>query len=668
MNVKERIEHLRILIKYHNEKYYDKDQPEITDFEYDKLSKELKSLEEQFPEFINSDSPTQYVPGTVKRELRKVQHDVPVMSLQDAFTIDEIYNFVKKVKNQIENPKFIVETKIDGLTVLLRYHQGKLTEGITRGNGEIGESVYENLLEIKTIPKTIPTKLPYLEVRGEVYMSNDAFKMVMKNQKEIGGKAYKTARNLAAGSLRQLDPSIVRKRNLDIFIFNLEISEGKEFISHSETLKWLSSQGFQIVPDYKLCTTADEVWECISELGKSRSELPFGIDGAVIKVDNLSDRRKLGSTSKVPRWAIAFKYPPEQKETIVEDIKIQVGRTGRLSPLAILRPVMLAGTTVSKATLHNQDFIDSKDIRIGDTVVIQKAGDIIPEVIKSIPEKRPLNAIKYIIPTTCPICNAPTVREENGADIRCVSDKCYAQLSRGISYFASKEAMDIEGLGPSSVESLMSEGYIKNIADIYFLEKYRDELVEKGIVGREKSTDNLLKAIEKSKENDLDRLLTGFGIQNVGKQTARVLASKFSDIDAISSASYNELISLPEFGEIVANSVLKFFEDEDTQKLIADLKKANVNLKSKLSEVTKDDRFFGKTFVITGTLPNLKRDEATRLIQLFGGKVSSSISKKTTFVLAGEEAGSKLTKAQDLGLKVIDEEEFNNMLLARPRS
>lgn len=661
-DVKKQIEQLRSLITYHNEKYYDQDAPEITDYEYDQLLKQLKNLEARYPQYVSSDSPTQKVGGTVKRELRKVKHDVPVISLQDAFTKTEVYDFVEKVKTQIPNAKFVVETKIDGLTVLLRYRNGELMEGITRGNGEEGESVYENLLEIDAVPKRIPTDLSYLEVRGEVYMSNETFEKILQKQQKSGGKTYKTARNLAAGTLRQLDPSIVKERKLDLFVFNLEIAEGKTFTSHAETLQWLSSLGFPVVPAYKFCTTADEVWKSIAEIGEKREGLPFGIDGAVVKVDNLNDRKVLGSTSKVPRWAIAFKYPPEQKETVIEDIQVQVGRTGRLTPLAVLKPVKLAGTTVSKATLHNQDYIDTKDIRIGDTVVIQKAGDIIPEVIKSVPEKRPPHAVKYTIPKTCPICHSPTVRDEDGADIRCSGNECYAQTIRGIIYFASKDAMDIEGLGPSSVESLMSEGYIKNIADIYFLKPYRQELIEKGIVGREKSVDNLLNAIEKSKDNDLDQLITGFGIKNVGKQTARVLASHFADLDEISNASYDQLVKLPDFGETVANSVLQFFSQTSTKTLIEQLKKAGVNTQSKVSEKSNDDRFAGKTFVITGTLPSLKRDEATRLIQMHGGKVSNSVSKKTSFVLAGEAAGSKLSKAEQLGITIIDEAEFFQML------
>jgi DNA ligase (NAD+) len=662
MNVKERIEELRELIEYHNKKYYDEDQPEITDYEYDLFANELEELESKYPEYVNADSPTQKVGGFVKRELRKVKHDVPVISLQDAFTKEEIYNFVQRVSSQVYNPKFVVEMKIDGLTVMLRYHNGKLTEGITRGDTVVGESVYENLLEIKSIPKEIPTKLPYLEVRGEVYMSNETFEKVIQKQKDTSGKKYKTPRNLAAGTLRQLDSRVVRDRNLDIFVFNLEVSEGKDFTSHIETLKWLEKQGFKTVPDYKVCTTADEIWKYVSEIGEKRSSLSFGIDGAVIKVDNLNDRKELGTTSKVPRWAIAFKYPPEQKETVIKDIKVQVGRTGRLTPLALLEPVILAGTEVSKATLHNQDFIDSKDIQIGDTVVIQKAGDIIPEVVRSIPEKRPSNAVKYTIPQNCPICNSPTVRDENGADTRCISDLCQAQQLRKISYFASKDAMDIEGLGPNSVESLMAEGYINTIADIYYLEQYRDELIEKGIVGRKKSVDNLLRAIEKSKDNDLENLLTGLGIKNVGKQTARVLASNFPDIDAISNATFDQLIALPDFGEVVANNILEFFSLISNHELIEQLKRANVNTQSRSSDNSGDDRFAGQSFVITGTLPTLKRDEATQLIQRYGGTVSGSVSKKTSYVLAGEEAGSKLTKAQDLGIRIISEDEFKEML------
>ncbi|NLD50291.1 MAG: NAD-dependent DNA ligase LigA, partial [Clostridiaceae bacterium] len=455
---------------------------------------------------------------------------------------------------------------------------------------------------------------------------------------------------------------IVRERNLDVYVFNLEISEGKEFASHSESLEWLSTQGFPVSPGYKKCNTADEVWKCIEDIGETRWKLSFGIDGAVVKVDSLADRKRLGMTSKVPRWAVAFKYPPEQKETIVEDIIVQVGRTGRLTPLALLKPVKIAGTTVSRATLHNQDYIDQKDIRIGDTVIIQKAGDIIPEVLRSIPGKRPHTAKRFVIPDTCPMCGAPALKEEDGVEIRCTGSECFAQTIRGVIYFASKDAMNIDGMGPSSVESLMSEGYIKDVADIFLLKNFREELINKGIVGKEKSVDNLIKAIEKSKDNDIDRLITGLGIRNVGKQTARVLASNFADMKSFGNAEYEQLIALPDFGEIMVRDIIEFFKRDENRLLVSKLDKAGVNMKSKVSVKKKDDRFSGKTFVLTGTLPSMTREEATEIIQMYGGKVSGSVSKKTSYVLAGEEAGSKLLKAQELGVQIIGEEDLKNMI------
>lgn len=662
MDAKSRIEELRKEIEYHNNRYYNEDSPEISDYEYDKLTIELRKLEEEYPEFSTEDSPTKKVGGTVKRELRKVEHDVPVISLQDVFKKEEVYDYVNKMVVELNNPKFVVEKKIDGLSVVLRYHNGELTEGITRGDGVVGESVYENLLEIKNVPKTIPAKLPYLEVRGEVYISNQAFEEANKKQEAIGGKKYQNPRNLAAGTLRQLDPSVVRDRNLDIFVFNLEISEGKEFKSHSETLEWLKEQGFKVSPDFKVCETVDEVWDYISKVGEERWNLEYAIDGAVVKVDNLEDRKKLGMTSKVPRWAVAYKYPPEQKETIVKDIIIQVGRTGRLTPLAILEPVRLAGTTVSKATLHNQDVINEKDVRIGDTVIVQKAGDIIPEVIKSIPEKRPVNSNPYVIPNVCPICGEPTVRDENGADTRCINPECDAQATRSISYFVSKDAMNIVGFGKSKVEALMAEGYIKDIGDIYQLKNYKDEILEKNIIGRDKSVNNLLNAIEESKNNNIDKLITGLGIKNVGKQSAKVLAENFNNMDEVASAEYDQLINLPDFGDTMVNDIIKYFRSEKYHTIISKLKEHGVNVISTSSDTKEDNRFEGMTFVITGTLPTMKRDEASSIIQSFGGKVSGSVSKKTSYVLAGEEAGSKLTKAQALGITVIDEDKFKEMI------
>ncbi len=660
--VKKRVEELRRLIEYHNDRYYNLDDPEITDHEYDLLSLELRDLEKEFPELIDPDSPTQKIGGTVKRELRKVAHDVPVISLQDTFSKQEVEAFVKRIEQELQNPIFVVEKKLDGLSVVLRYHNGVLTEGITRGDGEVGESVYENLLMIPTIPKEIPTPLPYLEVRGEVYMSYEAFNQVNQKQEEIGERKYQTPRNLAAGTMRQLDPSIVKERNLDIFVFNLEISEGMEFTSHSESLNWLKEQGFPISPDFEICVNANEVWEAIENIEKTRWDLPFGIDGAVVKVDNLQERTRLGMTSKVPRWAIAYKYAPEQKETIVEDIHIQVGRTGRLTPLAILEPVNIAGTTVSRATLHNQDYINQKDIRIGDTVVVQKAGDIIPQILQVKLEKRPPDTQPFIIPDNCPNCGSPAVQEENGADIRCTNSGCQAQSIRKLIHFASKNAMDIEGLGPSSVERLMMEGYVESFVDIYKLADYRDELIEKGVVGKEKGTDNLLGAIENSKQNDIDRLITGLGIRNVGRQSARVISQSFPDMIALSEAKYEDLISLPDFGEIMVQDILEYFAQPETLELLEEFEKLGVNMKSKSLESKQDNRFGGKTFVLTGTLPTMTREQASELIQNHGGKVSGSVSKKTSYVLAGEEAGSKLTKARDLGITIISEEDLLELL------
>ncbi|MGI6140349.1 MAG: NAD-dependent DNA ligase LigA [Caldicoprobacterales bacterium] len=662
-DVKQRMEELIRLIEYHNNRYYNLDDPEISDYEYDQLYLELTNLEQAYPQLKRKDSPTQKVGGIVKRELKKVAHDVPVISLQDVFSKNEVIQFVERIRQELRDPVFVVEKKVDGLSVVLRYHEGNLTEGITRGDGEIGESVYENLLVIPSVPKTIPAKLPYLEIRGEIYMSFEAFEKANRKQEETGGRVYQTARNLAAGTMRQLDPNIVRERGLDIFIFNLEICQGREFNSHLETLKWLEDQGFPVSPGYVACRTAEEVWEAIEHIEKTRWSLPYGIDGAVIKVDNLQDRILLGMTSKVPRWAAAYKYPPEQKETVVEDIHIQVGRTGRLTPLAILKPVKIAGTTVSRASLHNQDYINSKDIRIGDTVIVQKAGDIIPEVLKVVPEKRPRGKTQpFFIPDTCPMCGSKAVREENGADIRCIGANCFAQAVRKVIYFASKDAMNIEGMGPSSVEALMTQGYIEDFADIYALADYRDELIERGIVGKEKATDNLLRAIENSKQNDIDRLITGLGIRNVGRQSARVIAQHFPDIKSIKNASYEQLIALPDFGEIMVGDILEFFARKETAILLEKLERAGVNMKSYSVDKKQDNRLEGKVFVLTGTLPGMTREQARELIQSYGGKVSGSVSRKTSYVLAGKEAGSKLNKARELNIPVISEEDLMNML------
>lgn len=718
--VEERIKKLRAEIARHNQLYYDQDQPEISDYEYDQLYRELVDLELAYPAYATSDSPTQIIGGSSKRELRKVAHDVPVMSLQDVFGREEVSSFlirteqnlakiygelaidednlndvndvsdvsdVSDVKhdkqagqrslaesysgkinaevNEKTRVDYVVERKIDGLSVLLRYVDGRLVEGITRGDGLVGESVYENLLVMDAVPKDIPTKLPYLQVRGEVYMKNSSFQRIIADQEAAGEETYKTARNLAAGTLRQLDSAVVRERQLDIFVFNVETIEGMSFTRHSESLAWLASQGFPVSEGYAICQTEAEVQAAIENIASIRDSLEYGIDGAVVKVDRLDQRELLGATSKTPRWAVAYKYPAEQKESKILDIEVQVGRTGRLTPLAILEPVLIAGTTVAKASLHNQDYIEGKDIRIGDKVLIQKAGDIIPEVIRVIIEGRPEGLVPFVMPATCPVCQGPTEREDDTAATICTNIYCPAQQSRQIEYFASRAAMNIEGMGPSTVEALIEADYIEDLAHIYELGLERDDLIESGIIGRERAVDNLLRAIEGSKANDLDLLITGLGIKNIGRQTARTLASNFPNIEAISQATYDDLINLPDFGEILTNNVLEFFREPAKQELIARLRALGVNMESGLykSGADEDDLIFlNQTFVLTGTLPNLKRDQARALIEGQGGKVSGSVSKKTDYVLAGEEAGSKLDKAIDLGIKILTEAEFMDLL------
>ncbi|MBQ1887358.1 MAG: NAD-dependent DNA ligase LigA [Firmicutes bacterium] len=660
---RKRMEELYALIDYHNDRYYNQDDPEISDFEYDALSVELRKLEAEFPMFARKDSPTAHVGGTARREFRKVEHDVPIISLQDVFSKEEVFAFVERVLSEQPEAEFSVEKKIDGLTLVLRYRDGKLTDAITRGDGTIGESVYENALVIDAIPKEIPAKLPYLEVRGECYMSTESFEAANKKQLETGGKIYQNRRNSAAGTLRQLDPSVVKERGLDIFIFNLELCEGKTFTSHLETFEWLRSQGFPVIEEPLRAKTAEEVWKAIEHIGDIRYSLNYGLDGAVVKVDSLAMRRQLGMTSKVPRWAVAYKYPPERKETVLEDIVVQVGRTGRMTPLAVLSPVRLAETTVARATLHNQDYIDEKDIRIGDTVIVQKAGDIIPEVLSVVKEKRPEGSKPFVMPAFCPVCGAPAVKDADGAHLRCSGDQCPAKDSRSMAYFVSKDAMNIEGFGPSAVEALISEGYIRTIPDIYRLKDHRERLIEEGIIGKEKSVGNVLEAIEKSKDNDIDRLITGLGIRNIGKQTAKVIARNFKDMGEVMDADASRLMELPDFGQIMADDMTAYFASEKNRRMIDELKELGVNTTSRSIGEKKDQRFAGLTFVLTGTLPTMTRDEASAIIESFGGKASGSVSKKTSYVLAGEAAGSKLTKAQQLGVPVIDEEAFRKMIM-----
>lgn len=657
-----RVAELREQINQHNRLYYENDAPEISDEAYDLLMRELRALESAWPQLDTEDSPTRRVGGTVRRTLREVAHRVPMLSLQDVFSEGEIVDFVNRLQFELDNPVFIVERKIDGLSVGLRYEQGRFVLGLTRGDGiSTGEDVTANLRMIRSLPQRLPEAVADLEVRGEVYLTVEAFEAINARQEETGGKLFANPRNCAAGTLRQLDPGIVRERGLDLFVFNLQFCAGKTFTTHSESLDWLASQGFPVSPGYFRCRDASEVWAAIQQIGGERFALPYGIDGAVVKVDDLAAREKLGSTSKVPRWAIAYKYPPEQKETRLNDITVQVGRTGRITPMAILEPVRLAGTTVGRATLHNQDYIDKLDVRIGDQVLVQKAGDIIPAVISVRHDLRSGELPPYRLPDHCPICGAPAERELEGADTRCTGVDCPAQLARHLIYFASKEAMNIDGVGPATIDALLQAGYLHGLADLYLLKDKRDSLVRDGLIGKEKTVDKLLAGIEASKSNPLERLITGLGIRNIGRQAARVLARNFPDLQSIMAAREEELQSLPDFGQISARAVVDFFQQSQTRELINRLMAAGVRTDSDAIQA-ECLPLAGLTYVLTGTLPTLTREEATGLIEQAGGKVSGSVSKKTNYVLAGEEAGSKLDKARQLGVAVIGETELRAML------
>ena len=662
MKIEERIQDLREIINYHNHKYYVEDSPEISDYEYDKLYRELEELERQRPDLITSDSPTQRVGGEPLSAFEKVQHKVHMQSLSDAFSKEEIYAFDRRVREVVGNDvEYVVEKKIDGLSVSLKYENGIFLRGATRGDGFVGEDVTSNLKTIKSIPLVLKDKLPVLEVRGEVFISKKNFAKINEQQERDGQMVFANPRNAAAGSLRQLDPKIASLRKLDIFIFNVQDISGKTFKFHSESLEFMKEAGFKVSPGYKVCKDIKEVIDEIDRIGKERDELPFEIDGAVIKVNSLEQRKLLGSTSRVPKWAIAYKYPAEIKETVIKDIWVNVGRTGVLTPNAVLEPVQIAGSTVSRATLHNMDYIEERDIRIGDWVKIRKAGDIIPEIIESIPEKRSGNEQPFIMPQKCPECGADVVREEGEVAHRCTGIECPAQLYRSIIHFASRDAMNIDGLGPAIIEMLLKKGFIKGIADLYYLKDLKDELLKLDRMG-EKSVENLLNSIEKTKDNNIDRLINGFGIKHIGLRAAQLLSENFESIDEIRNASLEDFTNIPEFGEKMAESLVVFFKQSQTEDTINKLKDAGVNLKSKGKAKLNDNRFEGLTFVLTGTLENLKRNEAGEIIKSFGGKVSGSVSKKTDYVLAGKEAGSKLKKANELGIKIIDENQFRQMI------
>lgn len=663
MTPEERIATLREQIAYHSDRYYNQDNPEISDYEFDMLMQELKKLEKEHPGLVTKDSPTQKVGGTAKRTAGVlVRHNVPMLSLQDVFSKEEVYEFVAQMKEQLEDPEFVVEYKIDGLSMALRYENGELVLAETRGDGiNFGEDVTANARAISDVKQKLSAAPEYLEIRGEVYMKNAAFDAVNEKQELLGKKTFANPRNCAAGTLRQLDSAVTKERNLSLFIFNIQEVRGMEFATHTEGYEYLKRQGIAVIDDYKVCKTADEVWEAIQAIGENRGNLAYDIDGAVVKINRYADREKLGATSKVPRWAIAYKYPPEEKETKLIDIELSVGRTGRITPTAIFEPIRLCGTSVSRATLHNQDFIDELDIGIGDTIVVYKSGEIIPKVKEVKKEKRMAGWKRFVIPGVCPVCGAKTERERDTADIKCTSANCPAQLERHIINFVGRDAMDIKGFGTVYIEELVRMGYIKNVADIYLLHEHRDSLIEQGIIGKEKNTDKLIDAIEKSKQNDAYKLLTGLGIPNVGKAAAKAIMKHFKTMEKLQNASIGELTAVSDIGEISAECIRNFFAEEKNCEIIARLRAYGVNMDAAESE-TIESVLGGKTVVVTGTLPTLGRKEAQELIERYGGKAAGSVSKKTDYVLAGENAGSKLTKAQELGIPVISEEELRVML------
>ena len=656
MNAKERVIELKNLLTEANYRYYVLDDPTMADFEYDRLLRELEILEKENPELLTPDSPTQRVGGAAISAFEKYQHPVPLMSLQDVFSLDELNEFLEKILQVESKAEFSVEPKIDGLSVALEYVDGKFVRGATRGDGNVGEDVTENLKTIRSIPMSIENAPPRLIVRGEVYMPKKSFEKLNARQEEEGKALFANPRNAAAGSLRQLDPKICAQRGLDIYIFNIQLCEGVEFHTHAESLDYLKALRFKVVP-YKKLSSIQEIDEYVLAINENRGELPCDIDGAVIKINDLQQREHLGATAKFPRWAAAYKYPPEIKETIVEDIVIQVGRTGVLTPKAVVRPVRLAGTTVTNATLHNQDFITERDIRIGDTVLIRKAGEIIPEILEVVKEKRLETAIPYFLPNSCPVCGAKVERDEDGAFMRCTGAACPAQLSRNIAHFVSRDAMDIDGLGGAIVDALIEKGLIKTPADIYFLSLDDvKSLWKSGTTAAKK----LLQAVENSKQQDVSRLIYALGIRQVGAKAGKVLAAAFGNLDALMQATEEELTAVPDVGAITAKNISEWFAQPQGREIIERLREAGVNFESK--RVISDARFAGKTFVLTGALSKFTREEATEKIELFGGKASGSVSKKTSFVVVGENAGSKERKARELGIPILSEDQFLEMI------
>ena len=656
MDPRERMQELTDFLTEANYRYYVLDDPKLQDFEYDRLLRELEELEMAHPEFAKADSPTKRVGGEALSQFEKVAHPVPLMSLQDVFSTEELTEFLSKTLSAEPDCAFSVEPKVDGLSVALEYLDGKFVRGATRGDGNVGEDVTENIKTIRSVPMTVENAPHRLIVRGEVFMPKKSFEKLNARQEAEGKPLFANPRNAAAGSLRQLDPKIAAQRGLDIYIFNIQLAEGVEFTSHEASLNYLKSLKFKVIPFAKLSNIEDIVAE-VARINDTRETLTCDIDGAVIKVDQLTQRQRLGATAKFPRWAAAYKYPPEIKPTVVEDIVVQVGRTGVLTPKAVVKAVRLAGTTVTNATLHNQDFISQRDIRIGDTVFIRKAGEIIPEILEVDFSKRPENTVPYFLPATCPVCGAKVEKDEDGAFLRCTGAECSAQLSRNIAHFVSRDAMDIDGLGSAIVDALIEKGLIKSPADIYYL-KLEDisSLWKSGTTAAKK----LLTAIEGSKQQDLSRLIYALGIRQVGAKTGKVLASTFGTMDALMAASLEELTEVPDVGAVTAENICGWFAQEQSQRMIRRLRDAGVNFESK--RVVSDARFAGKTFVLTGALSKFTRDEATEKIELFGGKAAGSVSKKTSFVVVGENAGSKERKARELGIPILTEDEFLEMI------
>ena len=657
MDYRARIKELREILNENGYRYYVLDAPTMSDWEYDRLNRELEELEAAHPEEITPDSPTQRIGGKLLQGFATYTHEVPLESLQDVFDAGEVADFCQRMEEALgDRAVYSVEPKVDGLSVALEYRDGLFYQGATRGDGRVGEDVTENLRTIRSIPMQLPEKLPRLIVRGEVFMPKRVFEELNAARELAGKPLLATPRNAAAGSLRQLDPKICAQRKLDIQIFNLQLAEGRDFVTHGETLEYLASQRFKVIP-HKVLSGAEEVQAEIERINNTREEYPFDIDGAVVKVNSLADREVLGSTAKCPKWAVAFKYPPERKPAQVLDIVVQVGRTGVLTPKAVLTPVRLAGTTVTNATLHNQDYITEKDIRIGDTVVVQKAGEIIPEIVEVDFSKRPEGTAPYTLPDICPVCGAPVVRDEDGAAVRCTGAECPAQRLRNLTHFASRDAMDIDGCGPAVIQQLVDHELVRTAADLYHL---RAEEVEKLDRMGKKSAENLIRAIDKSRSNDLSRLIYGLGIRQVGEKAAQTLARHFRTLDALMAATEEELTAIDDVGAVTAHCITDYFRDPQAQDLIRRLGEAGVNMTS--TAETTDQRFAGMTFVLTGTLTRFDRKTAEAMVVERGGKAAGSVSKKTTYVVAGEAAGSKLQKARELGVPVLTEEEFAQML------